>query len=253
MNPTSVQVLANFGSAVICDRRAGGALPSASQFDLPPLDGVKNTYTTWIRQPRAGDSLMVLDEGAKRGAEDDEWLRFAIAGVEQRTDACPTGLYTDAAEAGRVRYRVTVKLPGRSKGGMLGETNVAAVPATVLTGAGVRFERPVEYSLFQSTVDSRWYLGVKIFEDGKWSAREPVSGPYRPAAAGGVAGASGLTFRYYTDRGVELSATSDPTLVSRIDIMARTLGTDTRNVISRGKTGAFEDSLALRVAIRNRQ
>ena len=55
MNPTSVQVLANFGSAVICDRRAGGALPSANQFDLPPLEGVKNTYTTWIRQPRAGD------------------------------------------------------------------------------------------------------------------------------------------------------------------------------------------------------
>ncbi len=251
IDPTKIGVVVNFGSAIICDRIAS----SANQFDIPPLDAAENVYTTWTRKPTAGDSVFIFDENVKRGAEDDRWLRFSIEQmVDSLTTYCPTGtgptgIYTTTADATKRRHRIKVKLPGTLMDG----TPVAAIPTTVVTGAAVRFEHPQEYSLYKPSgeTEGRWYLGMTDWKNGAWTTVAPVSGPYR--AGDGTAAASGLQFRYFTDTGTELSATSNPALVARIDMMVRTRGTDTRNVISQGAAGVFDDSLAARVAIRNRQ
>jgi hypothetical protein len=44
---------------------------------------------------------------------------------------------------------------------------VLTIPTTVVSpGAVVRFVRPVEYSLFQSGQNQRWYLGVREHRAG---------------------------------------------------------------------------------------
>lgn len=256
--PTSVTLLANFGSAVVCSRQdaSGGATASDRYFAVPPLNGVKNIYTSWVRKPAAGDSVFVLDEGTKRGSEDDEWLRFAVDSVEESTSYCATStaltstLYTHVSESAKPRYRVKVKLPGAKRANT---ADVTAIPTTVINGAGVRFGQPVEYKLYQPTGDTRWFLGIREFRGGSWSTVAPVSGPYRGTASG--AAPAGLSFRYYNDQGVEVATTASAATVAtiaRIDMMVRTLGTDKTNVISRGDESAFEDSLAARVAVRNR-
>ena len=252
MGPTSVRLLANFGSAVICNRPA--SLLNNS-FDLPPLDGVRNSYTSWSTTPAVGDSVMVFDEGTMRGSEDDQWLRFRIAQVDSATSYCPAPhIYIDAGEAARFRYRVTVALPGQSvitgSTGVVVRTDVLSIPTTVVSpGAVVRFMRPVEYSLFQSPQNSEFYLGLSEFRGGAWSTRQVVSGPFQAVGTG-----AGVSFRYFTEAGAAVPPTGDPTTVARIDMTIRGTG-DARNQFSRSTsaTRQFTDSLAVRVALRNRR
>lgn len=247
---TKVQLLANFGSAVICARPAG---LMDDTFDIPPLQGVRNVYTTWSTPPQAGDTVMIFDEGSMRGAEDDRWLRFQIAQVTPDATICPSPhIYLTTAEDGRPRYRVKVVLPGIALStdatGLTVTTSVLTVPSTVVSpGAVVRFVRPVEYSLFTSTQDNRQYLGLREFRDGAWSARDVVSGPYRAIGSG-----DGVSFRYFTEGGTEVGPTGDRTTVARIDMMVRG-ASDARNQFSNNSARKFADSLSVRIAVRNRR
>ena len=250
MGATSVRLLTNFGSAVICARPAGLV---DDTFDVPPLHGVRNTYTVWSTPPEPGDSVVIFDEGARRGSEDDQWLRFAVAQITADVAYCPAPhIYIDATEDARPRYRVRVALPGQSvttdASGVTVRTDVLTIPATVVSpGAVVRFLRPVEYSLFQSAQNGKFYLGLSEFRAGVWSTRNVVSGPYQTTGSG-----AGVSFRYFTEGGVAVSSTGDPKTVARIDMTIRG-ASDARNQFSRTAGGRFADSLAVRVALRNRR
>jgi len=252
MGATSVRLLANFGSAVICAR------PTAlvnDTFDVPPLQGIRNTYTTWSTPPEPGDSVMIFDEGARRGSEDDQWLRFRIAAVTSSKEYCVAPhIYVHADEAEQLRYRISVALPGQSvitnSSGVVVRTDVLAIPTTVVSpGAVVRFVRPVEYSLFQSPQNSKHYLGLSEFRGGAWSPRQVVSGPFQAVGTG-----AGVSFRYFTESGTAVASTGDRTSVARIDMTIRGTG-DARNQFSKSTsaTRQFTDSLAVRVALRNRR
>jgi prepilin-type N-terminal cleavage/methylation domain-containing protein len=239
ISPTSVTVLANFGSAVICNH-------TANTFVIPPLNAVRNMYTTWSRTPVVGDSVFILDEGPSEGAQDDVWLRYAISVAPvDAAGSCPVSAtsFTDAADPGPP-MRVTIDLPG-------GLLNILSPPAglgaSVKVGSVVRFVRPVQYSLYQAA-DTRWYLGIRDYVGGAWTTVQPVSGPYETPAGG----ATGMSFAYFNEAGAPVTTMAGAPTISRIDMVVRTLGTDKRN--SFGKNGAlFRDSLAVRVAIRNRQ
>ena len=77
------------------------------------------------------------------------------------------------------------------------------------------------------------------------TAREPIAGPFRPYAASN----SGIAFRYYDVTGTELTAPVNPQDVARIDLTlrawARVRGTG-------AATYSVRDSIAMRVALRNR-
>lgn len=248
IEPTRLRMLGNFGSAVVCARPAGALF--AHSVYLPPLNAAKNTYTTWFMPPQQGDSVFLFDENVGRGASDDRWVRFAIDSViPEPASVCPptaTPSFTLASEDAKPRYRVRVRLPGRLRD----NTEILAIPDSVKVGAAVRFERPVEYQLYQPAGSALWYLGFRESRQAGWTPLQPLGGPYRPA--GGAAG-DGVSFRYYTGAGVQVASTGDPVTVSRVDMVVRAAGTDRTNVISRkGPGGLFADSLALRVAIRNR-
>lgn len=253
INSTSVRLLANIGSGVICNRPA--ALTNDT-FELPPLSAARNAYTSWSSAPQPGDTVMIFDEGPLRGAEDDTWLRFTVAELTTHTtDYCPGAniLIHPTADVGKARFRIRVALPGRSIKtdalGVVTTTPVAAIPPTVVSpGAVVRFVRPVEYALFQSGQDTKWYLGIREYRGGAWGSRQVVSGPY--GTAGSTADA--MSFRYFTRDGLSVPPTGNRTSVARIDMVIRG-ATAAKNDFSSSTGGQFADSLAVRVAVRNRQ
>ena len=250
MEPTRVQLLGNFGSGVVCERPTVGASDYSDTFYLPPLNAEANTYTTWFMPPLEADSVFVYDENLDRGAVDDRWVRFAIHSIEPVTDAticAPTATpsFTRAGENSKPRWKVRVRVPGKLVDG----TDVAAIPDSVKIGAGVRFERPVEYRLYQPSATGEWFLGFRERRADAWTDVQPLAGPYRAPGA-----APGLGFRYFTDVGAEVFAGGDLRTVARVDMIVRGEGTDRTNAISRdAASGVFQDSLRVRVAVRNRQ
>ena len=142
--------------------------------------------------------------------------------------------YTDAGlDAGKNRYRISV---------------VGALTPGVTRGAVVRFSRASEYSLYQSG-DARWYLGFRDYRNNAWTAVQAVSGPYRALQSGD--GNSGVAFRYFDSTGTRITDMSRSAEVARVDVRVRGLGEQAENQMNT-RGGAFEDSLRVRVAIRNR-
>lgn len=229
---TAMTLVANTGSSVVCQRDAG----NQAIVYLPPRNLSRHQLTGWLSTPEVGDTVFFYDEGVKRGAEDDTWVGYQIAGIATSTTTCVGAPYTDPTDdppASKPRIRLTVNTP---------------ISGSVLRGAGVRFGRLVRYSLYKSGNDGKWYLGYREKRAGAWQAIQPVSGPYAPYAANG---AGGLSFRYYDSTGVEIAPGALPAGISRVDMWARGTGQDSTTV-SNGKRGIYIDSLRTRVSVRNR-
>ena len=120
---------------------------------------------------------------------------------------------------------------------------VVSRSAQVVVGAPVRFVRPASYSLYRGT-GSIWMLGYSSCAAGSCTAREPLSGPYVPFAAGG---AGGVAFRYLDGEGLP---TADPSRVARLDIIARARSVSTLDA-GHLRRQRYHDSLAVTIAIRN--
>ena len=225
---SSVEFLANVGSAIICE------LSGTDVFYVLPTELTRHTLTSWYTPPTRGDTVFIYDEGALRGSEDDSWTRLAIDTVTTSTSNCMGAPYAVAADNAYNRYRF--RLTGNFAG-------------TVVRGAVVRFARPVRYKLYLGG-DSQWYLGYQQYTGGAWSTVQPLSGPYRAYAN---SAASGLRFTYYNEAGTALT-TNDATTratIARIDVSLKGIGANTSNTaLARG--GQFRDSLLVRIAIRNR-
>ena len=217
------------GSSIIC------LLPALTKIVIPPRTLLRNNaLTTWLTVPVVGDSVLIYDEGREVGNDDDVWRPYQITAVARvngvNTCLPATGYTID----GDVRPSTEFTLS-------------AALPATVVTGAPMRFFRRVDYGIYQAS-DSLWYLGASDCLPGRTptcAAYQPISGPYRPLSG---STASGLLLTYFNSAGGEL----DPATASALNI-ARI------GVIVRGETNApfstdeFQrDSATFTIGLRNR-
>jgi len=222
-----VQFRAVIGASIICSKVSG------TQMDIPPLDMARNTLTSWYTQPVAGDTLWVFNDSLSRGAEDDEWKGLRITGVSQSTTLCPLSPYLDAAlDAGKVRYRITVS---------------ANMGDSVKAGSAIRFTRSTRYFLDDEESGS-WYLHREEYRGGSWSEPVAVSGPYAPP----VSGTGGLRFAYFDSLGYPVTSVAQSRNISRIDLLLRAKGESSSGTFGTSST-QNSDSLAFRIALRNRQ
>jgi prepilin-type N-terminal cleavage/methylation domain-containing protein len=243
MTDTAVQFVTIFGSSVVCGRQNPGN-PSAIIY-LAPSDLARHTLTSWYDTPAAGDVAYMFDEKVDTSAVDDDWTGFTINGGGAPTPTaglCTASPLRDAAlDVAKQAYSMTV---------------ASAVPTTVKDGAVVRFGRQVRYSLYKPLNDTLWYLGYRKCPAGACETVQPISGPYRAWASGGAT--NGLGFTYYDSTGAKITGTTatDMKNVARIDVMLRGAGTEVKNKASysaQKNNTTFQDSLLLRIAIRNRQ
>lgn len=210
------------GASVICNLIAGN-----DRLVLPPANlSRRSGLTSWAGQPEVGDSVMIYDVEASPRL----WHRREITAVAPGTCLAVLNFGANVAE---------------DAAGTLLTLSGPALPATMVNGAPVRIYRTGRYELYQAA-SRDWYLGYRDCLPGRapvCQAFQPVSGPYLPI---GTASTSGLSIRYFDGAGME---TLDTSRVARIDVVARAASRRPMRVIGAG--GAYRDSLAFSIAVRN--
>jgi len=219
-------------AGVLCAAPSGNTLqllPDSLASGVRPGTGVSNA--------QAGDIAYLLDEGSTLGAADDRWLAVTVSSVSTVSGLCASSPLLDPVrDAGRRGYWVQLQ--------------PSAIPATVSIGAGVRIVRPSRLALYRSSPD--WFLGWTDWNTslGSWNIIQPVAGKFRPYGVAPLPTGVGITM---TDSlgaamaipGVSTSGSSLE-LALRTQVLTRQLGV--------GPVQALRtDSLAVRVALRNRQ
>jgi prepilin-type N-terminal cleavage/methylation domain-containing protein len=180
-----VELRAALGSSVVCGH------DSASQLDLPALaPSSGSTLTAWHAAPRAGDAVLVYDEGPADDGADDRWRAHDVRDLSEGRAYCATSPFMRPADAALARFRVTL-------------AGAPPLSPTIRAGAPVRFARRTRYSLYRASAGG-WFLGQREWS-GRWSTIQPVSGPYR-ALAPGAPSASGLTFAAVDSAGAPAAA-----------------------------------------------
>jgi prepilin-type N-terminal cleavage/methylation domain-containing protein len=227
MSSSSIDFWAPIAVSVVCNIASG-----RSTFTVPPLTlAINNSMTSWITPPQKGDSVLVVDLGAKDGTADDKWVGYRMNSNASPNASCPVTsfLTTTAAEAAQ---------------GWTIPINTTLAPK-VAPGSAVRVLRHAHYELYQAS-DGNWYLGYYDCPDNVCTTIQPVSGPYLPPSA---SGASGLTLTYYDNTGALLdpSVAANRFAVARIDVTTRAMSrSDTH-----GAGGKHIDSLRTTIALRN--
>lgn len=215
------------GVGLVCAR------PDPNTVDVPPPDQVTNRLSGWYATPQIGDTLWAFNDSLSRGAEDDVWTPMRITSVSASTAYCAGSPYTHATlDAPFARYRFGVS---------------PALPDSVVVGSAIRFTRSVRYDL-QQQASGRYYLTRAEHLGGAWQAAAAVSGPYEaPSNSGG-----GVRFAYFDSLGAAVGAAASSRSIARIDLLLRTRGADASGNLGASGT-ATRDSLAFRIALRNRQ
>jgi prepilin-type N-terminal cleavage/methylation domain-containing protein len=221
-----VQFRAVIGASMICNRA------SSTQMDIPPLNMARNTLTSWYSRPVSGDTLWVFNDSLSRGAEDDEWKPLRITSVDEGAYCAPSPYLDATLDAGKPRYRITV---------------AANMGDSVKTGSAIRFTRSTRYTLEQQG-SGAWYIHRSEYLASNWTTPVAIGGPY----AAPVSGGGGMRFAYFDSLGAAVNGAANSRRVSRIDLLLRARGQN-----SSGKFGTptteNTDSLAFRIALRNRQ
>lgn len=224
MTDTSIDFRMPSGLSVVCQIGA-----ARTAIVVPPATLSSRTgLTSWISTPQTGDTVLVYDEGATDGVIDDSWQPYVVV-ASPAAGSCPT----------TTRFTSTSSEASASITLLLN----AALPASVVQGATIRFFRPAHYSLYQPSGGS-WYLGFRDCPRAVCNALQPVSGPFMPAATS----SSGVYFAYYDSTG---ATTTDPTKVARVDVKGRV---ETQAPVRLpGEAAQYvRDSLLVSVALRNR-
>lgn len=223
---TSVRFRSTIGASIICGKAAPNTL------DLPPLNMARTTLTSWYTRPMPGDTLMAFRSDSL-GAGGDSWTTHRIVSVTPSTALCPGSPYIDATlDAGKERWRVVVS---------------PDVADSVKVGAAVRFLRSTAYRLVASA-SGRYYVGRSEYTGGAWTASTPVLGPFLAPGAGGT---GGIRFVMYDSTGAAVASGGNYQSVSRVDLTLRGQGANSSGKVA--STLESKDSLAFRIALRNRQ
>ncbi|NCW44225.1 MAG: hypothetical protein EBV77_01785 [Gemmatimonadaceae bacterium] len=163
-------------------------------------------------------------------------LRTAMSLIQVETLAsdCNPSPYLDTTlDATKERYRVTV---------------ASDIGDSVTMGSAVRFTRSMRYTLRQRT-SGAWYIHRSEYLNGEWTAPVVVGGPYAPPVGGGE---GGMRFAYFDSLGAPVTGLGNSRRVSRIDLLLRARGQRSSGPFGTTST-ENTDSLALRIALRNRQ
>ncbi len=157
-------------------------------------------------------------------------------------------VFTDSrggtGEAGWLDFRVTGATPGaRCVDGREGTRLALAggAPAeSIAAGSPVRTYERVVYRLYQDE-GGVWWLGMRGFTGGAWSALSPVAGP--------LLRSTGLAFSYLDSAG---AVTPDTAQVASVALTVRAVSS---SVLERwgSPPARHADSLAVVVALRNRR
>jgi prepilin-type N-terminal cleavage/methylation domain-containing protein len=209
MSDTALTIKAMRGFGIIC------APPSV----LAGTVVLRNSLLSGYREiDPARDSALVFRDGDSTRSGDDRWLHAPVASVATGVNC------TDGSAA------TSLTLTGLVGGiGLLDSVSV---------GSPVRTFEVVNYRLYQDS-DRAWWLGVRTFSGGAWSATSPVAGPLRPD--------DGVSFSYFDADGL---ATAVPANVAQIQLVVRGRSSQPIQVQGRPR-GEYEDSLTVRVALRN--
>lgn len=229
VSDSAVSYLGRVGSAVTCN-------VTGSTLDLAPSALASGVVLTWWNTaPQPADSLLVFDEGASRGAADDQWRHVALAAVSVLPSACHLSAFVDSiADAGKSGWRLTTAVP---------------LPSTVVAGAPMLVVRPQRFALYRS--GSEWALGWTEWNHaaGSWHVIQPVAGPLSSYTASPLT--SGVSFAWRDSGGATLA----PAQVAAAAGVSLTLRAVTREAVrvDGGATGIRRDSLSRHVALRNRR
>jgi type II secretory pathway pseudopilin PulG len=224
MTDSSIDFNYTIGTSVVC------ASPNGGNGILIPQTGKLtngNTLTSWITTPSSGDQVVLFDEGdTTTKATDDAWRQYTVAVLSPNTGNCDPAFNSSSATT--VGFSTNIK-------------------STILDGAPVRFLRAAHYSLHKFS-DGLWYLGYCNSTCSGGNAISPIAGPFRSYAASSTPDTSGIRMTYYDSTG---NVTATASQVARIDITIR--GQTKGYVHIQGMTkGVYNDSLSMRVALRNR-
>lgn len=235
LTDSAIELRATIGTAIVCER------VDARTLDLPPLDAARNALTTWYAMPQPGDTALLYDVGTRPGPEDDRWVARPIASLsEAPLTSCAGAPFTDPLldpPVTKRRWRLTFAVGSEA-------------PDSVVAGSPVRFLRSVRYSLFRPGSDpDAWYLGYRELRGGAWQQTEAIAGPFETYAAGTR---SGMRFVYFDTMGMQLSGAIPGDRVGRVDLALRTRVLLRAGSGARADSAVIRDSVAVRVALRNR-
>jgi type II secretory pathway pseudopilin PulG len=222
---TTLRYRSTIGASIICAKAAANTL------DIPPLDMARTTLTAWSSTPVAGDTVYAF-RADSMGAGGDSWTAHRIVSVTPSSALCAASPYIDALDLGKARYRLVVS---------------PDVADSVKVGAAIRFLRSTEYSVVAGE-SGKYYVGRSEYIGGAWSAPTPVLGPFTAPTA---AGTGGMRFAMFDSTGAEVSPAGNLSSISRIDLTLRGEGSSSSGKVA-GKTDS-KDSIAFRIALRNRQ
>lgn len=223
---TALTFRSTIGVSLVC------AKASATSIDVPPLASALATTTSWYSAPAVHDTLYALRNDSS-GVKGEYWSAHRITAVASATSYCPASPFVSVAgDAGKLRYRFTV---------------TPALPDSVVVSSPIRFTRTGRYSLAQQA-SGRWYLARSTYESGAWSVPIPVSGPYMAPTTG----AGGLSFALYDSTGAAITSIANAARTARIDVVLRAQGMSGSGRVNGAATTVI-DSIALRIAVRNRR
>ena len=228
MTDTAIRLRATIGSSIACAR------PDAYTIDIPPQGLDKNVLTSWYTEPKVGDWVTIY-VSSDLDPSKDSWRLLQIKSLDLAPlSACMGPPFTDPVldpPDKKSRWRIGLN------------DSVSVVEAGI--GKPIRFLRQVRYALTKSAVTNRWYLGYSDSLAAGWSPTEPVAGPFSPYAATG----GGIAFTYFDTTGAPVVNPPAGTRIGRVDVVLRTSAR-----VRQGKgTVITRDSVALRIALRNRQ
>lgn len=221
VSDSAVEVHGTLGASVVCSTSVLG-----DRVFLAPHRPQSGSSLTWWRDaPTVGDSVEVLDG---RGPARDSISRHVITTIGSGSCPIASGFTKNAADAA-LGIGLTVAPP---------------VAPTVSPGSPARFLRPTRYSLYRSSSDNRWYLGVREFVNGGWTGVQPVTGPYdaRTAAA--------PVFIVRDSAGASLTSPSPLGSAQRFDFALR--GGSWLRGRAMGRASTATESLLVALAPRNR-
>ena len=223
---TDVTFHSTLGVSLVC------AKGSTTSIDIPPLGTSRTITSSWYSMPAVGDTVFAMRSDSS-GTKGDFWSAHRIVSISSSSLYCPVSPFIDAVmDLGKLRYRLGVS---------------PALDDSVVVSSPLRFARSAKYSLTQQA-SGNYYLTRTEYLNGAWGTGVPVSGPYKaPVGPNG-----GLSLAFYDSTGTVVASVANAAKVARMDVTLRAQGLNSSGLYGTTSTTVI-DSLAMRVALRNRR
>ena len=223
---SSLEIRATIGAGVVCDVSA-----DATTVALVPVGPVLGTtLAAFSTSPQSGDVALVYDVAAPDDSLDDSWVAREVASTATSDNTCVASALVPTEVAASPRWVVRL---------------ATALPPSVRAGTVTHVARHVRYRLYR-TGGNDWYLGYSEWDGAAFSVVQPVSGPF--ASYSRRSANTGLLLRYFDAEGGEVLAATDVSLITRVEVVARSASAGGLS----GDPSAIRDAQDVTVRVRNR-